>query len=285
MPPSFAVTACLIPLLVGYVVAAVIRYRGGKRLGPGMAASGIGLGFLAGFIGVTGGMPILHSVANHWVGTVAVVATLAGLVFDATGLGGRRLRSLGIAAALAIVAYLTGLEPLMQLSPPAIGQMVLFGAGGAAMLARLGILAERGPIAALLPMMLVALTAAGLAAIAWLDHAQSLAGLALALAAAAVGCLALRWRAPPLAFGAAALLAGGGTLLALGVTLAETVPHPPWPLLLMLPAFWADRVSFGRPAKGRRRKKPQASPWHIALAVLPVLMAVGLAWLLGRLGT
>jgi hypothetical protein len=293
--PFFSLSATFLPLVVSCIAAAMICRVGGKRRGPALAEAGIGFGFLAGFVAITGGVPMVQNVTNHAVGTVTVIGLTVGVAASALGITARRLRGLAALAGLVIVGYLVGTDRLILFTGTAVIEALVFGAAGVAILLRLADLANRGAALALL----LAIAAIGLALIAWIGHAISIAWLAQALAAALLGFLGWTWRDPRLKFGAAAVLAGGGTLLALGLTLAQTAQNLPWALLLLPPVFWADRFWVDRLMPGRTRAKRGAGkqslrgkgkpslprlPFLTAAALVPMLSAVAAAWLLAQVG-
>jgi hypothetical protein len=265
-----------LPLAVALVVVGLLRVFGGRRELSGAA---IGIGFLAGFGALAGGLPFLHSVANHGIGEVAVLLLAAGILADllrahSPGAG----RALGVAAILLVLVWPRGWRGTLLLTPQEMVETAVSLIGGLVVLWRLEALARRGAAGSIV--LLVA--ALGLVIVAYFGRAASLAGLAEVLAAATAGFLIWQMASTKLRFGAAALLAGGGVWFAIAHGLVANSARPPWALVLLIGSFFADRVAALLPGgRGGKGWRAAAEPVILALAALvPVLAAASLAsWL------
>src|ERR1700744_616316 len=77
--PSFAITVVL-PFCLAFGWSGLMIYRGSRKRGSAMAELGMGLGFLGGYVALTGGLPFLDDLPNAVVGKLALLLLLPGLV-------------------------------------------------------------------------------------------------------------------------------------------------------------------------------------------------------------
>jgi hypothetical protein len=267
----------LIPALVAYGAAGLLRRLRRGKAPSELAGAGIALGFLAGFCAYSGGLPFVAELPHHPVGEVAALSLAVGLALATIGLGPAKLRYVAAACGIFAALWCFGLARFEFMST-----QELFGALGAALLGavamwRLATLASEGAT----PVALIALMAAGLAAIARFGRAELPEQFATALAAAAAGWLL--W-ARPLArvpAGAAAVIGGGAILVAVAADAGRTALQFPWPMLLLPVCLWADRIAPRLPGLAKVAKRKPNRPLAFSLvAVIPVLAAAGLAFAL-----
>jgi hypothetical protein len=274
MPLATVLYAVLLPLLVALGSTGLVRRRGGKKLSPRLAEVGLGLGFLAGFVAVARGIPFLNNVAHHQIGEIAVAALGLGVALALFSPGPRVMAVAGASVAVVAIFWSLGLGRL-----PAEDWLAAAVASVLAILVmwRLAALAQSGATA----IMVLAIAAASLAVIAISARAGLLGDLALALAAACVGVLVWvrpvgKWRG-----GAIAVLAGGVVFVALAFGVARGALHTPWALIVLLPAFWADRLVERVQHLAKLARKQATRPLVLtAVAAVPALAAAVLSLLL-----
>lgn len=101
MPVETILRAILPPLVIAFVALAVAWWRGAARWGPVGSAAAIGVGVAAGAALMTRGWPGFPLTdADRWVGMVALLGAVAGLVWPR---GRRRWWLVAAVAALALV--------------------------------------------------------------------------------------------------------------------------------------------------------------------------------------
>ncbi|GGF38787.1 hypothetical protein GCM10011611_51420 [Aliidongia dinghuensis] len=274
---SPVVSALALPALTACGATGLIRTLRGKKGDMRLAEAGLGIGFLAGFWAVTGGLPFLGNVAYHQLGEAVALALGVGLITALVGAGPGFTKFLGLAGALFAVVWLTGWRQLMAPTVEELLTIVVYGAIAAAAALRLAAL---GPGAT--PIAVTGLAALALAFVALFGHAAGTSDLALALAGACLGSLVWAWPLGRAGVGPAtiAVLATGFT--GLMVAEARGALHAPWALLPLPLAFWAPEIADRLPALGRlARKKPTRPLALLFAAALPCAAAVGLAFLLG----
>ena len=270
--------AALPPFLVALGVAGLLRARPKRKGGPrglaSLAETAPVLGFIAGFIAVTQGVPFLNNVAQHRVGEAAVLALAVTIGLALLDPGPRFGRYAALLAAVVALWW--------QLPAGALAAEQWLAFAGAALVAifvqdRLVMLARSG-VAGLLVLLVAA---SGLSVVAACSHAGLLGALALALAAGCAG--ALIWARP---FGKAmpalaATIGGGMVFAALGFACFESAARTPWALAPLLACFWAETIVARLPPLARLAKKKPQRPLALTLAAaLPAGLAVALAVLL-----
>lgn len=276
-----AVQTGLAPFLVALVVGMALRALGGERV-MGVA---LGLGFLAAYALLEGVPTFPPPASKQKVFYLAAFGLAAGLAIDLA----RRPAWLGQAAAVAypLACALWFAWRRLGGTPDIAFLATLAGlwAGGAVFLVRLGRVGEgEGALDAGIVLVAAALGAAG---VAMLGASITLA-LSSAAVAAAAGGLALwdyiAWgaRGARRPFGAAALLGGGGALVALAGVMALYTPQvSKAALALVVLVPFADRaarhIALGSGALARLTGPVALG----AVAAVPALAAVGLAYLTG----
>jgi len=278
MLPALVLTI-LVPCLVSYGVTGLLRRLGGRKTPSTIAGIGVTAGFMAGYMGIAGGVPFWSMPPHYCVGEVAVFALPVGFLLNWIG---NRPMLLGCAAALCgilTVSWCLGVVQQGEIPPDSValaGVATLF---AALSLWRLAMLAAEGAT----DVALLAIMALALAVIAHGGHAELSVQMALALMAASVGWLV--W-ARPLAkvpAGAAAAIGGGMVMVAIAVDTAQTCLHPPWAMLVLPLCLWADRLAARLPWIGKlgRRKSGRALAFSLGAAV-PALVAACLAVILAN---
>ena len=275
------VSALALPALVAFGTTGLIRFARRRRAGKGgignLAEAGLGLGFLAGFWAVTGGLPFLGNVAYHQLGEAVLLALLAGLAASLIGVGPRITGFLAVAGALFAVVWLTGWQQLLAPTVEELLAVLLYGAIAVAAALRLRAL---GPGAT--PVAVTGLASLALALVAAVGHAGGSSDLALALAGACLGSLVWAWPLGRAGFGPAALAVLVVGFTGLMVAAARGALHAPWPLLLLPLAFWAPAIAQRLPVLDRLARKKPTRPLALLLAAaLPCAASVALALILG----
>jgi multisubunit Na+/H+ antiporter MnhE subunit len=274
MPFPFLCFAILLPLLVAFGSAGLVRRRGGKVYGQRLSELAVPLGFLAGFAALAGGVPFIGNVVHHRVGELALFMLAQAAIFLLWAPGPRLLWGLAIIEAIGAIFWQLGIDGL-----PTEDWLLGIGAAAVAILV-MRRLVTLGPSGAAAPLIL-ALASLGLAILAGAMRAGVAGDFAAALTAALVGWLA--W-ARPFGKGDAgpALLLGGGVIfVAVAFAIAHSALHAPWAVLLLLPAFWpeflAARVPFLMKAARKKANRPGA---YAAAAAVPVALVTLLALIL-----
>jgi hypothetical protein len=266
--------ALLLPFAAALLLAGLIRLAGGTGRGVRLADSAVGLAFLLAFIALFGSLPFIGRPPHRLVAETAALGTVLGVVLRLAGKDGRLT---AILAPLALVLWRYGIA-LPDLPWRALLPAIAFAIGGVAVARQLQVSASRGAV----PIVQSAVAALGLAGIATFFGAAALVPLALALAASLAGFLAWNWPNPRWPLGPAGWLAAGGALLAMALSLGQSLLALP-PLGLLALVFFvepaAQRLAAGSGVIGRA-----LSPLVLAVvAGVPALAAMGAALLLGWL--
>lgn len=272
------VEALALPALVAFGATGLIRFARGRKGDGKLAEAGIGIGFLAGFWAVTGGLPFLgRDVAYHPLGEAVLVALLAGLLLALVGAGPRIMTFVAVAGAAFAVVWVIGWR---QMLAPTVEEMLGALIYGAIAIATALRLRDLGPGAT--PIAISGLAALALALVASIGHAAGSSALALVLAGACLGSLVWAWPFQRGTFGPMALAVLVVGFTGLMVAEARGALHAPWPLLPLPLAFWAPTIAQRLPVLDRlARKKPTRPVALLVAAALPCGIAIGLALILG----
>jgi hypothetical protein len=271
------VSALALPALVAFGATGVIRFARGRKGDRGWAEAGLGIGFLAGFWAVTGGLPFLGNVAYHQLGEAVLLALLAGLAAALLGGGPRVMTGLAVVGALFATVWVLGWRQLMAPTVEELLPALLYAA--VALWAALR-LRSLGPGAT--PVAVTGLAALALALVASIGHAAGVSALALVLAGACAGSLVWAWPFGRAGFGPATLAVLVVGFTGLMVAHAHGALHAPWPLVPLPLAFWAPGIAERLPLLDRlARKKPSRPMALVAAAALPCAASVALALVLG----
>jgi hypothetical protein len=274
MPIALWLETVLPAFLVALGWAGLLRRNKRAKLSVRLAEAAPVLGFLAGFAVAVQGLPFFGNVAQHRVGETAVLAFLAALGLALLPPGPRLTRYLAFGAALLAVFWMV---PAAIMTERDFAIAALAGTASVLVLDRLASLLPSGPAA----LLILVVATIGLAAIAVEAHAVLIGVLALALAGSGAGWLV--WTRPwaKTALSPAAIIGAGMVFAALGTALAQSAPRPPWALLLLLAAFWAETIRARLPPLAGRSRRKSSRPSALAVAAaLPVLAAAALGLLL-----
>ncbi|MGY0791406.1 hypothetical protein ACW7BJ_18725 [Azospirillum argentinense] len=270
---DLVVQTALFPLVVGVAAVGVVRLAGGRTRGPRLAAAGVAAAFLAAYALIVG-LPALPPPSSmgrlFW---SAVAGLVIGVGADLAGLDRRRgtwLLGAWVTAALLWIAL-----PVLPGSLDTITAAVLLLAGGWIALSRT---AGEGEGAATPGVALLA-AAVAVGGVALVGASASVAQLAFALAAATGGLLLWNWPVERHAWGNAGQ-AALGILVLLAATLTFFSSAHAEALLLVLPAFFADRLRDRLPLPRTAAGRAMGTVALTAIALVPAAAAVGVAFLL-----
>jgi len=272
------VEALVLPALVAFGATGLIRFAR-RRKGDGkLAEAGLGLGFLAGFWAVTGGLPFIgRDVAYHPLGEAVLLALLIGLLAALVGAGPRLMTLVAILGAALAVVWVIGWRQMLE---PTVEELLAAAIYGAVAIAAALRLKDLGPGAT--PVAIAGLAALALALVASIGHAAGTSALSLVLAGSCLGSLVWAWPFQRVSFGPMALVVLVVGFTGLMVAHARGAIHPPWPLLPLPLAFWAPQIAQRLPVLDRlARKKPTRPLALLAAAALPCAAGVALALILG----
>lgn len=272
------VLSLALPLLVALAVSGIVRLSAGPERGARLLGAGLPAGFLAWWLWANGlGRAVEDGVA------VAPVAALVGLV------GGGLLNAVvpHRPTAWACAVLIAALAPWALAGGPLTGAGLSAAAGAmaiavlpvAAALAGLGRARESGAPA----LLLLGITAAGLAGLAAALDRPVAAGAALALAVAVPGVLPwLPAAATPA--GWIVTLSGGGVLAVLAGALLLATPAAALPLAVLALALLAEPTAERLPTGSGPLAAIARRGWLVVLAALPAGLAVLLAAAVARMG-
>ncbi|MBK3801718.1 hypothetical protein GAY33_21290 [Azospirillum brasilense] len=270
---DLVVQTALFPLVVGVAAVGVVRLAGGRTRGPRLAAAGVATAFLAAYALIVG-LPALPPPSSmgrlFW---SAVAGLVIGVGADLAGLDRRRgtwLLGAWVTASLLWIAL-----PVLPGSLDTITAAVLLLAGGWIALSRT---AGEGEGAATPGVALLA-AAVAVGGVALVGASASVAQLAFALAAATGGLLLWNWPVERHAWGNAGQ-AALGILVLLAATLTFFSSAHAEALLLVLPAFFADRLRDRLPLPRTVAGRAMGTVALTAIALVPAVAAVGVAFLL-----
>jgi len=272
------VEAFALPALVAFGATGLIRFAR-RRKGDGrLAEAGLGVGFLAGFWAVTGGLPFVgRDVAYHPLGEAVLLALAIGLLAALVGAGPRIKTLVAIVGAMLAVVWIIGWR---QMLAPTVEDLLAAAIYGAIAIAAALRLKDLGPGAT--PVAIVGLAALALALVASIGHAVGTSALGLVLAGSCVGSLVWAWPFQRGSFGPMALAVLVVGFTGLMVAQARGALHPPWPLLALPLAFWAPQIARRLPVLDRLvRKRPTRPLALLVAAALPCAVGVALALILG----
>ncbi len=258
------IRALLLPFVVGAAITAAGGLWLGSRWRARLLAPAQTLGFLTAYVALLGLPAWPPLMARDQVACVAALGLLLGMLLPLLPRWADALQIAVLAWPIAIVVWLATRVPLGASSILTAAALALF---GAAMAGPLSGARQKSPRRVL--MLLSALS--GLAAVAALGHAPTLAALALALAAALAGVLAA---GRTLGIANASLIGPTGTALALAGGLAFSSPASRPALLLLALVFAADRLAR---RLAPRRQLRVGSLLFAAACLIPLSLALAIA--------
>lgn len=264
------VQTAVLPLLAGIVAVGLIRVAGGPTRGPRLAAAGVAAAFLAAYAVIVGlpALPPPSSMGRLFWSAVAGLALGAGA--DLAGLDTRRgsiLVGLWLAASLVWIAL-----PVLPDSLEALTALAVLVAGAWLGLSR----TATQSAGAATPGVAVLAAALAVGGVALAGASASVAQLAFALAAATGGLLLWNWPVERHGWGVAGQ-ATVGFLALLTAALAFFSSAHAEALLLVLPAFFADRLRDRLPLPPTAAGRALGTVALTAIAIVPAVAAVGLA--------
>jgi len=264
------------PFAAAALGAGVLRLAGGSARGPLIAAGGIGIGFLVGFILILGAPVRWPQSSGEKLFAIAAIATALGLALDLSRDAPPVTR---LIAALSPAAALTwlGWPRIIGLDWIDIATLAAVALAGGFALTRFF---ASGPPATDSGVKLM-IACIALALVSIFGASASLGQLAGALAAATAGFLAWNWPVARFPVAGSAVLGGGLTFVALTGIVAVFTNAPKPALAMLLPIFFAD-LALSRMPRTQRGINQAVRPILLAaVALIPALAAVGLASLLG----
>ena len=268
------IQSALIPLVVSFALAGVMRALGGFGSGDRSATAAIPAAVLTAYF-LTLGMPSWPPSGGlaKWPFVVGL-SFLGALVMAYTSLSVAWTRGLAIAALLLALAWIAW--PLV--GNGRLASMIGAGAlmlGGGVVLWRTARGTKAPPSAEPLAMLVVA--SAGLAGVALVSASLSIAQMAGALAAAAGGVALWNWPIARFAFGTEGAIGAVIPLASLAGLVMVSTTAPTWALLPLALVFFADGVS-GRVPVVSGRLGPTLRPLlTLIVAAVPAAVAVALA--------
>ena len=275
-----AVQTGLVPFALALGLAAVLQALGAGRV-MGLA---LGAGFLAAYALFEGVVPFPPPAAKQKIFYLVAFGLAVGLLIDLMKRPPWLARGAVIAFPLACALWFAWRRLGGNMDLGFAASLLGLWAGGAVLLARLERVGEaQGALSAGILLIAAALGAAG---VAMLGASITLALSAGAVAAAAGGlalwaylALVLKGHSSP--FGTAAVLGGGGALVALAGVMALYTPQVgKLPLALILLCLFADQAAQRVGLGGGVMARVGGPVVLAALASVPALAAVGLAYLM-----
>jgi len=262
-------------LLISLAAAGAGRALGVARRGELVAGLGVGGAILAALFALLGLPPFPPIAAWHKVFYLVAVALLLGVVLDL--LKGREdlRRVVALVLPMMTAYWLAYSQFLGNFFTPAVLQFSFLTVGGGAAMVQL----EKHRHRVLEPSVMILMASLGLGGVALVGGEESAALLAFAISASVLGFALWNWPINRLPFTGPMLLATGAALSGAAGQLAYFSSAPSWPLLLLLPIFFADRVR-SKFIRGHDRIAEFLKPPVLAvLCTVPVGAAVLSAWL------
>lgn len=264
------------PFAAAALGAGILRLIGGSARGPLIAAGGIGIGFMVGYVLILGVPTRWPLSSSDKLFAIAALATALGLTLDLSRDSPPVTRLFAAALPLAALAWL-GWPRIVSLDWIDIATLAAVALGGGFILTQHF---EMGPKATESGIKLM-IACIALALVSVFGASASLGQLAGALAAATAGFLVWIWPAPRFPVTASAMLGGGLIFVALTGVVAVYTDAPKPALAMLLPIFFAD-LALSRVPRSQRGLNRAVRPILLAaVASIPALAAVGLASLLG----
>jgi hypothetical protein len=270
------IESALIPLVLGFALAGVMRVLGVSGLGDRSAAAAIPVAVLTAYW-LTFGMPSWPPAGGlaKWP-LVVGLCLLGALVTAYASLSMAWMRGLAIAALFLALAWVAW--PLV--SNGSLASMIGVGAlmlGGGVVLWRTVRGSEVAP--SVEPLVMLVVASAGLAGVALMSASLSIAQMAGALAAAAGGVALWNWPVARFAFGTEGAIGAVIPLVSLAGLVMVSTNAPSWVLLPLALVFFADDVSDRLPVVSRRLGPVLRPLATLMVAAVLAAFAVALATL------
>jgi hypothetical protein len=263
----------LVPLVVAFMAAGVIRFGLNGRFGKNLAAAAIAVGVLTGAAALNGWPSLPPIAASQKTVYLVLFGAVLGALMDLLARPAFLRRASILIWPPVIVGWI-GWRQLTSLDPAALLGLALIAIAGMAIFRLL--YDDGGSGGAAAPVAPVALIAAsiGAAAVAFAGQTSSLSQSYGALAAAAGGYVLWNWPAPRYRFGAAGVLGAGGAFLALTTIMFRFSETNKWALAVVLLVFLC-------PAIVRMTPVAKSDAWAPVVtgitSAIPVAIAVAIA--------
>lgn len=264
------------PFAAAALGVGILRLIGGSTRGPLIAAAGIGIGFLVGYVLILGAPVRWPQSSGEKLFAIATAGIALGLALDLSRDAPPVTR---LIAALSPAAALTwlGWPRIAGVDWVDIATLAAVAVAGGCILIRL--FASGPPATDSGVKLMIACVALSLVSI--FGASASLGQLAGALAAATAGFLVWNWPIARFPVAASAVLGGGLTFVALAGIVAVFTNAPKPALAMLLPIFFADLALARLPRRHGGLNQAIRPILLAAVALIPALAAVGLASLLG----
>ena len=259
------VSTAIVPLVLCFVLAGLIRFAGGERLGRRFAGAAIGTAATAAVVLGLGTPPWPPATGVQKVPYVLAIATVTGIALDARRTGGFTWPAvIASSAAILWIAW----PQLAQGRAAALVVPIVLALAMIPISARLAILREEGAM----PLVMIVAAGLGLAGVvAVADRSLAIAQIGAALAAAAGAYALWNWPRPRLPLGAAGVVACAAAVASIAALVLLTTKVSPWAIVPIAAIFFADLATWRlTPPPGRARQ-----------LLAPVLLGVAAATLAG----
>ena len=258
------VAAAIVPFILCFVLAAVIRFAGGERLGRRFAGAAIGTAATAAVLLALGTPPWPPATGAQKVPYLLAMATVAGIALDAWRPGGFTWPAVIASwAAILCIAW----PQLAQGRVAALVVPVVLALAMIPISARLAVLREDGAM----PLVMIVAAGLGMAGIAFAGASLAVAEVGASLAAAAGAYALWNWPRPRLPLGAAGVVVCAAGIASIAALVLLTTKARPWPLIPIALVFFADLAT--------RRLTPR--PGRVRQLLAPVLLGAVAAALVG----
>lgn len=236
------------PLALGIILTAGVRFANGSHHGPQVAPAGVGLAFLATYFLILGVPPIPPVQASQKLAYAVAGGLVVGFLLDLGKLPAA-FRWILFPIGTAAVLYWIGWRKLDAIVWPE-GKWLALGAVALWVATLIGLWRlEAGREARLNPAVKLLVASLGMAAVAMVGQSSALAQLAFALAAAIGGYMLWNWPAYRWPYGGALLMGAGSALAGIGMILVLYSRTSVIALALLLLVFFADlaarRINLG----------------------------------------
>jgi hypothetical protein len=273
----------LLTLLLAWLIATgasgLLLHKSGKAVGRRLAELGIGIGFLAAYIALAGGLPWFDDLPDGAVGTATSLILLPALLLALWGPRPGIARWPILLVVVLTALFLVGGRHFVFASTADIAEAAIGAIAGMVIVLRLERMAEGGG-GVLIVLAVIAVAAGG---IAWFGAARFFAELFFGFAAALLGLAVWAWPLQRWSVGPAALLIGSALLLTLSLAFWRNAVATPWVLPLAGLALWSDRIARDVLGFAQLYKRKPLRTYALVLAsLIPAVLAVLLAALTAR---
>jgi hypothetical protein len=267
-----AVQSGILPLTCAFLMTAVLRLAGWSGWGVRIASGAIGIALLVSSILILGlpAWPAQSGMQKFFYLTAG--GLLLGVLLDLREASSRLLVASGLVWMTAVFFWLAWPQLDSHHSLWLLAGIYL---AGVMIMLRV----TNRPIHDTSAPIMFLMTASSLGGIAFVAGSLSIAELGFALAAAFGGFMLWNWPQPRYRFGAAGLLGGGMSVLALAFLVLLLTDVSPWALTSLVLIFFADSLSRRLPAGAGLLQKSLQPVYLVLLGTVPGALAVVFAWL------